>query len=321
MIHFYRLGLALLFVLCVNWAHGELRDVVIMQTTDMHGVFEDEDDDGPSPGSWLRIATMVKRIRQREEGKCILVDCGVSYRTLKRHLPARLSGILVTHSHTDHVSGLRTLLQHVDAPVFANALTAEATAWQEKLSPEAFALFENGQTFEVGPFAVAPFSIPHDTSDPVGFLVRADGLVYFHATDVGTPLDSIGLKLAEADVAEARRGRRRDAGVEPRRGDAAHEPASAQPHPAHRRSARPSVQRPGGRPRAALRVPSAEGAGARAPLARVQRPASRRGRDEGDAPRHGPRRRRAQGPLARRNRRNLGRRAFALSLARARACP
>ena len=134
-------------------------------------------------------------------GEAILVDCGVSYRTLKRHLPARLSGILVTHSHTDHVSGLRTLLQHVDAPVFANALTAEATAWQEKLSPEAFALFENGQTFEVGPFEVAPFSIPHDTSDPVGFLVRADGLVYFHATDVGTPLDSVGLKLAEADVA------------------------------------------------------------------------------------------------------------------------
>ena len=61
-------------------------------------------------------------------GEAVLVDCGLSYRTLKRHLPARLSGILVTHSHTDHVSGLRTLLQHVDAPVFANALTAEATA-------------------------------------------------------------------------------------------------------------------------------------------------------------------------------------------------
>ena len=32
-----RFGLALLFLLCVNWTHGELRDVVIMQTTDMHG--------------------------------------------------------------------------------------------------------------------------------------------------------------------------------------------------------------------------------------------------------------------------------------------
>ena len=40
----YRFGLALLFLLCVHWTHGELRDVVIMQTTDMHGVFEDDDD-------------------------------------------------------------------------------------------------------------------------------------------------------------------------------------------------------------------------------------------------------------------------------------
>ena len=70
------------------------------------------------------------------------------------------------------------------------------------------ACFENGQSFSVGPFEVSPFSIPHDTSDPVGFLVRAwpsgaadRPLTYFHCTDVGTPLDSVGLKLAEADVA------------------------------------------------------------------------------------------------------------------------
>ena len=53
----------------------------------------------------------------------------------------------------------------------------------------------------MGSFSVHAFSIPHDTSDPVGFLVRAGGETYFHGTDIGTPLDSIGLKLAEADVA------------------------------------------------------------------------------------------------------------------------
>jgi len=95
MIHFYRFGLALLFVLCVNLTHGELRDVVIMQTTDMHGVFEEEDNDGPSSGSWLRIATMVKRIRQREEGKCILIDCGDNAQgTLTTALSRGMAGIV-----------------------------------------------------------------------------------------------------------------------------------------------------------------------------------------------------------------------------------
>ena len=91
---FHRLWLALLFGLCVSWTHAELRDVVIMQTTDMHGVFEEEDDSQQN-GSWLRIATMVKRIRQREEGKCILVDCGDNAQgTLATALSRGMAGII-----------------------------------------------------------------------------------------------------------------------------------------------------------------------------------------------------------------------------------
>ena len=72
---------------------AEVRDVVIMQTTDMHGVFEEEDT--PQPGSWLRITTMVKRIRQREEGKCILVDCGDNAQgTLATALSRGMAGII-----------------------------------------------------------------------------------------------------------------------------------------------------------------------------------------------------------------------------------
>ena len=131
----------------------------------------------------------------------LLVDCGVGIRRLKAALDlSRLCGVLVTHNHDDHVSGLRRLLRAVDVPVFANAMTAAAVASDEKVDERLFVCFENGQEFPVGPFAVTPFSIPHDAADPVGYLVRGDE-TYFHATDVGTPLDSIGAWLAEADCA------------------------------------------------------------------------------------------------------------------------
>lgn len=132
------------------------------------------------------------------DGEAILVDCGICYKRLK---DVEFSAVLVTHSHGDHVCGLGTLLKKRNVPVYANAMTAEATACEFGIDEGAFLCFENGQTFEIGPFAVSPFSIPHDTSDPVGFLVSAAEETYFHGTDIGTPLDSIGLKLAEADIA------------------------------------------------------------------------------------------------------------------------
>lgn len=131
-------------------------------------------------------------------GESILIDCGVCYKKLK---DVEFSAVLVTHSHTDHVSGLKTLLSKRNVAVFANVMTAEAVVHDCGVAEDAFVCFENGQPFEVGRFTVSPFSVPHDTSDPVGFLVRAGGVTYFHGTDIGAPLDSIGLKLAEADIA------------------------------------------------------------------------------------------------------------------------
>ena len=136
-----------------------------------------------------------------QDGAAVLIDCGVSCRCLKAVCDlSHLCGVLITHNHVDHVSGLKRLLNAVDVPVFANSMTAEAVAGQEHLDDGAFCCFENGQSFDLGPFSVAPFSVPHDAADPVGYLIRGEA-TYFHGTDIGTPLDSVGLKLAEADVA------------------------------------------------------------------------------------------------------------------------
>ena len=136
-----------------------------------------------------------------QDGEALLIDCGVSCKMLKAAVDlSRIGGILITHNHVDHVSGLKRLLNRINVPVYANVMTAEAVSYQEKIDENAFVCFENGQAFEIGPFAVSPFSVPHDAADPVGYLVRGDE-TYFHGTDIGTPLDSIGVKLAEAEIA------------------------------------------------------------------------------------------------------------------------
>ena len=144
------------------------------------------------------------------DGTALLVDCGFSYRELSRRLKEKcgagadcgiVSAILLTHSHVDHVQGLKTFLKHHDTPVYANLLTSETVIRDQELAEESFLCFENGQCFTIGPFKVCAFPIPHDTSDPVGYLIEAGGETYFHGTDIGRGLESIGRKLAEADIA------------------------------------------------------------------------------------------------------------------------
>lgn len=161
----------------------------------------------------MRIASLASGSRGNaylveQEGEALLVDCGMGFKTLAARLSAllggghapRLCGVLLTHSHSDHTYGLKPLLAKRNVPIYANVMTAEATAVQEHLDDSAFTCFENGQSFSVGPFEVSAFSVPHDTSDPVGYLVKGAS-VYFHGTDIGVPLDSVGVKLAQADVA------------------------------------------------------------------------------------------------------------------------
>ena len=141
-------------------------------------------------------------------GRVLLVDCGLSYREFRRRAEQAdvpldaIDGLLFTHSHDDHARGIATFHKQLpDVPLFANLMTAEAIAWRFGVDEADFTPFENGQQFSAGDFEVLPFSIPHDTSDPVGYEIRAEGNTYFHGTDIGTPLDSIGLHLANADFA------------------------------------------------------------------------------------------------------------------------
>jgi len=134
----------------------------------------------------------------------LLVDAGLSRKeTFERlhasgHDPESLTAILVTHEHTDHISGLQVIARKLRIPVYISRLTAPAIAWDE--NPPHLEMFQAGASFTIGDIDVTSFTIPHDAVDPVGFSFRAAGIKISIATDLGYLPDSIRHHLRGSDL-------------------------------------------------------------------------------------------------------------------------
>lgn len=143
-------------------------------------------------------------IRCAEE--VLLVDAGFSARELTRRLeaasiaPETVRGVLISHEHSDHIKGLRVFCKrHGNIPAYANSLTAEFMRVGNH-APERLFVFSNGSPFIVGGFDVEAFSVSHDASDPVGFLVAAGERRIGIATDFGHAGKMVPWKLHDSDV-------------------------------------------------------------------------------------------------------------------------
>jgi phosphoribosyl 1,2-cyclic phosphodiesterase len=142
----------------------------------------------------------------------ILVDAGVSCREIGRRMSLagdralNLSAVIISHEHSDHVAGLYVLARKLKIPVFMTGATYHA--WQrwarqsnDGVKPELGRLetFEAGRSFTIGDITVAPFTIPHDAADPVGFTFRAEGVKIGIVTDLGYMPASVADNLRGCD--------------------------------------------------------------------------------------------------------------------------
>lgn len=122
-----------------------------------------------------------------QQGKtCVLVDCGFSVRELERRLAelalgvADLTAVLVTHEHSDHISGVSRLARRSGAAVHATRGTARHL--DDDISVQAV---RPDSSFRIGELEVTAFAVPHDASEPCQF-VLSDGEARFGMlTDTG----------------------------------------------------------------------------------------------------------------------------------------
>lgn len=134
----------------------------------------------------------------------VLIDAGLSARAIKSKLEeinvdlSDIDAILITHEHTDHIQGLKTLAVKMGIPVIANHETAKGIVETLHDCPK-FKIFSTGETFEFGDLEIHPFSIQHDTMDPVAFTIRVNGLKLGFCTDLGFVTSLVQNQLQACD--------------------------------------------------------------------------------------------------------------------------
>lgn len=143
-----------------------------------------------------------------ENGKFIIIDMGKSAKATNTALKEldlnikNLQGILVSHEHSDHISGLKVFLKKLDIPVYTHPLTAKYLK-ANQLIPQHTNIFEvEDEYFDVGNFRVKGFETPHDSVSCMGYRIETEkGNKMAIATDLGHVTDDIFNNLNNVNLA------------------------------------------------------------------------------------------------------------------------
>ena len=138
----------------------------------------------------------IKTIASGSKGNCtivlcentnLIIDMGISYLTLKRSLEEnslsfeQITGILITHNHKDHISGLASLIKKTHIKVF---IPVEMYDGIKEFVPKDRCEFIDDH-FKVNDTEIELIHTSHDAPFSVGFIIKQKDKSIVYVTDTG----------------------------------------------------------------------------------------------------------------------------------------
>lgn len=135
-----------------------------------------------------------------------LVDAGLSGKKMEQLFAKigrdmkNLSGILVTHEHSDHIKGLGVVARKYKVPIFANEKTWTAMNDLIGKVPEDQRFLFNMETVQsFGSLDIESFAVSHDAVDPMFYIFHENGRKLVIITDTGYVSDRMKGLIRGAD--------------------------------------------------------------------------------------------------------------------------
>lgn len=124
----------------------------------------------------------------------LLIDVGISGKKTESGLKdldisaKDLDGILITHEHADHVSGLGVLARKYQVPLYATRGTIEAVMKMKSMGsidPQLWVEVREDQRFTIKDMTINPLRISHDAAQPVAYRICYGSRKVAVCTDLG----------------------------------------------------------------------------------------------------------------------------------------
>ena len=138
----------------------------------------------------------IKTLSSGSKGNCsivlcdntnIIIDMGISYLTLKRSLEENslsfdtFAGILITHNHKDHTSGLASVIKHTNLPVF---IPQEMYDSIKEYVPYDKCIFIEDKD-KINDVKIELIHTSHDAPYSVGYIIEYNNKSLVYVTDTG----------------------------------------------------------------------------------------------------------------------------------------
>ena len=135
-----------------------------------------------------------------------LVDVGLSGKKMEELFAKvdrqmkNLTGLLVTHEHSDHIKGLGIVARKYNIPVYANAKTWDAMEGHIGNIPTDLRFqFDMETTKTFGSLSIESFAVSHDAADPMFYVFHENDRKLAVITDTGYVSDRMKGIIRGAD--------------------------------------------------------------------------------------------------------------------------
>ncbi len=138
----------------------------------------------------------------------ILIDAGVSKKRIVEGLTrlgiglSDLSGIFITHEHSDHIAGLRVLTKNTEIPIFASRGTIDGIVSSKggnEIDKGLLNVIKGNQCI-LNDVVVDAFAISHDANEPSAYTVSSRGKKAAVVTDLGEYNRDIAVRISDVNA-------------------------------------------------------------------------------------------------------------------------